>query len=362
MKNNYYLVTIPFVFLISSNALATIELTDDLLFSAFGSTSITTTDNETPIYINREINDETCFDCDTTLGLQLDYQFLNNFTTSIQVVKRPQDNWSEPALEWLHLGYSFSQFDIKIGRLRTPTFLDSEYYYVGHAYTTARPSNEVYDSQLGVTSYDGLTLKWQGELTDDIALSVEPYASFFGEGKATKGPQKYIFDIHSMLGVKVELSSYDYRFYMNALRTEYDLELQLAVPRYTLHLKDQAINTYSFGGEYLWDQLTMRAEAYYAQDSHFDWYAQLSYRFNKLSPYANYGQMHSVGSGRENSSRAITAGLRYDFTPNISMNLEYQKAFTENYFPSTSGQFTETFAPGSDTDANIYTLMLNFIL
>ena len=75
MKNNPCLLALPLFFLFASNAFATIEVTDDLLFSAFGSTSITSSDNETPLYLNREITDDTCFDCDTTLGLQLDYQF-----------------------------------------------------------------------------------------------------------------------------------------------------------------------------------------------------------------------------------------------------------------------------------------------
>ena len=96
-------------------ALATIELTEDLRLSGFGSTSITKSDNKTPLFTNRRITDETCYDCDTIFGLQLDYDFLESFTTSVQVVKRPQDDFSSPELEWAYVGYETESFDFKVG-------------------------------------------------------------------------------------------------------------------------------------------------------------------------------------------------------------------------------------------------------
>lgn len=360
MKNNYPLFSVALMSLFVAPAFATIQLSEDLLFSAFGSTSVTKSDHETPIFLNREITDETCFDCDTTLGLQLDYQFLTNFAASIQVVKRPQDEWSEPDIEWAYIGYNYDQYDIKIGRLRTPTFLDSEYYYVAHAYASARPPQEVYDSQLGITSYDGISLKWQGELTDEHTLSIEPYGTFLGERDASKGTQQYEFDIDLMIGMKIELSSYDYRLFINGLRTDFDMEVQ--IPGYTFDLNDQSFKTYSMGGEYLWDAVTLRAETYYSKDRNFNWYAQIAYDIGKFTPYVSYAEKNSIGDADENDNQSITIGVHYDITPSVSINLDYQREMTDDYTPAASGQFTETFAAGSKTDANIYTLMVNFIL
>ncbi|MEF1165106.1 sulfate ABC transporter permease, partial [Vibrio parahaemolyticus] len=59
--------------LISSVAfpsLATVELTDNLSLSGFGSIAWAQSDNETSLLVNRFIDDDSCFDCDTTFGLQ----------------------------------------------------------------------------------------------------------------------------------------------------------------------------------------------------------------------------------------------------------------------------------------------------
>jgi len=365
MKNNYYFFTLPFIYLLSSNACATIGLTDDLLFSAFGSTSITQSDNKTPLYLNRNITDERCFDCDTTLGLQLDYQFLDDFAASIQVVKRPQDEWSDPALEWLYLGYNYKQYDIKVGRLRLPTFLDSEYFYVAHAYTRVRPPQEVYDSLLGVTSYDGISLKWQGEITDDTSLFIEPHGAFFGDREVTKGIETYKFKIKSMYGLKAELSSYNYRIFANVLRTDFDIGLEIEMPgfSFTVPSFNRSTTIYSFGGEYLWEALALRAEAIDSEDS-FNWYAQASYSINQFMPYISYSEKNNTTTDAKNGNHTITTGIRFDFTAHISMNLEYQRVIMDEYVPSIfgKGQFTEDLYPGEDSDASVYTLMLNFIL
>jgi len=354
--------------MLTSNAFATIEVTDNLLFSAFGSTSVTTSDHDTPIFLNREIIDDACFDCDSTLGLQLDYLFSEHFSSSIQVVKRPQDTWSDPSLEWLYIDYNYDQFDFKIGRLRLPTFLDSEYYYVAHAYIPARPPQEVYDSLLGITSYDGISLKWLGELTDEISMSVEPHGAFFGESKVTKSNTEYSFDISSVVGINVTVSSFDYRYFVNALHARYDLTLQSTgvagvMPAFIKKMNNESLSMYSVGGEHYWDNLTLRGEAYYST-SNFNWYTQLAYCIDKFTPYVSYGEMNSIGAEQEDNNYTITAGLRVDFTPTVSMNLEVQK-MTADDSPSTlsgKGQFTEYLYANEKNDANIYTLMFNFIM
>jgi len=365
MINRVYLLTLA---MFAVNANATMEMSDNLLFSAFGSTSVTTSNHETPIFLNREITDTSCFDCDTTLGIQFDYIFPEYFTSSIQIVKRPQDSWSDPSLEWLYLGYSYERLDFKVGRLRLPTFLDSEYYYVAHAYTPARPPQEVYDSLLGITSYDGISLKWLGELNDEISVSIEPHGAFLGESKVSKGSTNYIFDISSVFGVKAELSSFDYRYFINAMHARYDMEVQFSgvlgvVPAFTKELENQTLSLYSFGGEYLWESVTLRGEAYYATN-HFNWYTQLAYSVNQFTPYVSYGEMNSIGSAEEDNNYTVTAGLRIDFTPSVSMNLEYQHSASDDAASTLygKGQFIEYLSSNEKTDANVYTLMFNFIL
>ncbi|MDF4706739.1 sulfate ABC transporter permease, partial [Vibrio parahaemolyticus] len=152
-------------------------LTEQLSLSGFGSTSWAKSDNPTTLLVNRFIGDESCFDCDTTFGMQLDY-FHKAFRASAQVVKRPQDHWSSPQLEWAYLAYTYQNIEIRGGRLRLPLFLMSEYNYVGHAFTQARPPNEVYDSILGITAYNGLSARWIHDLNEQVVLTAMPFVGF----------------------------------------------------------------------------------------------------------------------------------------------------------------------------------------
>ena len=90
-------------------------------------------------------------------------------------MKRPQDDWNDPALEWAYIGYEYNDFDFSVGRLRLPLFLASEYYYVGQAYMTARPPTEVYNSILGITAFNGAKVSWNYELTDEASLQLTPF-------------------------------------------------------------------------------------------------------------------------------------------------------------------------------------------
>jgi len=348
-------------------ACATIELSEGVLLSAFGSSSVAKSDHATPLYLNREINEHTCFDCDTLLGLQLDYQLLDNVNTSIQVVKRPQDTWSQPALEWLYVGYNYKQFDVKVGRLRLPLLLDSEYYFVGHAYTAARPPQEVYDSLFGLTSYDGMSLQWQGELNDTLSLSIEPYGTFLGESDVQEGRASYTFFIHDMVGLNVELSSYNFRLFVNSAQATYDMDLTFSgiagiVPAFTQRLENEKLTFHSIGGEYLWESVALRAEMYASKTSS-NWYTQLAYLGDKVTPYISYAEMDSAGT-RIITNYTVTAGLRIDFTPSFSVNIEAQKMSSDesNNLLFGPGQFTEYIPSGEDIEANVYTLMFNFIL
>ncbi|GAL16304.1 ABC-type sulfate transport system permease component [Vibrio astriarenae] len=172
---------------------AAIEITDNLSLSGFGSTSWATSDNSAPLLVNRYIDDSNCFDCDTTFGVQLDFYY-DAFKASAQVVKRPQDDWSSPELEWAYVGYEWGDLEFKGGRLRLPVFLASEYYYVGHAYTTARPPTEVYNSILGITAFNGLSMTWNTELNDELSLALTPFVGFKDENSVLFGKK-----LHSRL-------------------------------------------------------------------------------------------------------------------------------------------------------------------
>ncbi|GEA60886.1 outer membrane protein [Vibrio comitans] len=344
---------------------AAIELSDNFSLSGFGSTSWAKSDNKMPLLVNHGIDDESCFDCDTTFGLQLDFYF-NDFKASAQVVKRPQDHWSEPKLEWAYIAYNYDPFEFRAGRLRMPVFLASEYYYVGHAFTPARPPNEVYDSILGITAFNGLSVLWNYELTDSLTLVTTPFVGFRDESTVELNSNTELkFTTNNMFGVNFVLSGDYYRWNFTYLDSNYDQETRLTglmtnipgigsvpVPNLILTAEDQSIQLFSLGTEYEFGNFTLTIEGQ-TNDIASSWYAQGSYSINRFTPYAIFGQKFDDHEKRTGDSYLL--GLRYDVHFNVSINAEWQY-FTA--YQNASGGFES--AP-IDDNANLYTVMLNFV-
>ncbi|MGF1688384.1 porin [Photobacterium japonica] len=333
------------------SGMAAISITDNLSISGFGSTSITQSDNSVPIFVHREINDDTCYDCDTTFGLQADLALSDAFNASVQVIKRPQDEWSDPELEWAYLSYEYDSLTFQGGRLRIPLFLVSQYYYVGQAYPWARPPQSVYDSLLGVTFYDGLSATWQFELNDELVMSASPFYGFGRNNDIKVGARKITVDADYLAGLSAELNGFDYRLHFSYLRTEYTMTTDV-------NPAEETLNIYTLGAEYLFNNWQFMAEVH-TDNIQSNWYVSAAYTWDKFTPYAVYEESH-----QRRKTRGATLGVRYDVTPTISLNGEWQGVYmrSADYDQFDIGQF---IAPpkvsGEDKDANVYTLMLNFI-
>lgn len=330
---------------------AALSITDNLSLSGFGSTSITKSDNSTPLFVHREISDNTCYDCDTTFGLQADLAITDELVASLQVVKRPQDNWSDPEVEWAYLAYQYNDTSLRAGRQRIPLFLASEYYYVGQAYTWARPPHEVYDSILGFTFYDGLSLSWQRELSDNAMVTVSPYFAFDNEYKTDLGNERLVFDTNRTAGLSVELSGFDYRIHLGYLHAKFTTTPENA-------LSENILNIFTLGGEYSLDQWLFMTEAQ-TDSIQSNWYISSTYQFDRVAPYLTYGESH-----HRRKTHSVTAGLRFDITYSVSLNAEWQGIYMDNdhYEQYGTGQFvTPPRLTEEDKDAQLYTLMLNFI-
>ncbi|ANS87644.1 hypothetical protein VSVS12_03944 [Vibrio scophthalmi] len=349
---------------------ANIEISENILLSGFGSTSWTKSDNDTPLITHVEVADHSCFDCDTTFGLQLDGYF-NALHVSAQVVKRPQDHWSEPELEWAYLGYQYKDLLVRAGQLRIPLFLYSEYYYVGHAYTMARPPTEVYNSILGITAYQGFSLTWNVDIDDEKTLAITPFYGLKDEKEVHLNPDTFLeLDTKRMFGINAQLSGDNYRLNASYLNSRYDQRVTLSnitvalpmggsltLPPVVDESKDHRIELYSLGAEYEFGPTTLSAELQ-KNDRTSAWYSALQHRFDAFTPYLVYGQQYSEESDngkRTREGESVTTGVRYDLRYNLSLNAEWQYFDTEN---GGDGAFIDV---PTKPNANLYTIMVNFV-
>lgn len=348
---------------ISFPSLATIELTEQLSLSGFGSSSLTRSNNDTDLIINRSLSDENCWDCDTTLGIQLDY-FNEDFKVSAQLVKRPQDDWSDPELEWAYVGYSIGNIELRAGRLRLPIFLASEYFYVNQAYNYARPPEELYNSILGITAYNGANIVWNIELFDVYQLAITPFIGFSDTNKLDVSETLGIdIDIDSMSGINFLLSGDYYRWNLAYFTSDFDQKFKFTnarsgVPYFELDIRDDSIELYSLGLEYEFDLLLLTSERQIG-NIRSTWYASVAYRMDKFVPYVVYGENKAKVTRISNfdgkSGSSFVMGLRYDLMYNVSINVEWQKFKS---FGEQRGSFVER---PKEPDADLYTLMFSFV-
>lgn len=345
------------------SAFAGIDLTENLRLSGFGSTSWAQSDNETPLIINRDVSDETCWDCDTTFGLQLDY-YSDSFTASTQVVKRPQDYWSNPEIEWAYIGYTFGELELRAGRQRMPIFLFSEYYYVGHAYQSARPPEELYNSVLGITAYNGVNLVWNHNIFDDYQITLTPFVAFDDDNTiAITDSFELDVNVKSIVGANAIVAGDYFRWNFTYFDGRYDQTFRIKnpapnIPLLVQELPDRRFELFSFGAEYELGEWTLTAERQLA-NVRSTWYAMATYRIDQFSPYLLYGETKTKRTditdfdGKSGSS--FVAGLRYDVRQNISINVEWQ------HFKSFGNQRGAFIVTPVEPDAKMHTLMFNFV-
>jgi len=371
---------------------------ENLNVSGFATWAISKSDNETAWYNNRNIKDEACFNCDTTWGIQLDYHAFDNLRASAQIVKRPEDDWQEPELEWAYLAYMPTDaLEVRVGKLRLPQFLTSEFYYVGSAYPWLRPVPEVYNRQLGMTSFEGIDLIYDWYINDEYTLSVRPYWGGEKEEKVSRIKEWWYFDFKYQYGIALDFKSESLHLHLSHYEAQVDLYFYFTPPinmwsfagfdpvtgqvnfallnnveslspstgqvtadgiTYNFASSDEPYRNTAFGFTYelplgfeLWGE-------YQDDEQSITQYAALVWHWQDLTPYISISEAYNL-SFRETSqykkdekyktSETQTIGVRYDCAYNISFNLEYSYSKATEQTPHSydanapAGQFVESF-------------------
>jgi hypothetical protein len=115
------------------------------------------------------------FDADSLLGLQFDLAQQSDLSGTIQVIDRKRETSSfDPEIEWAFVKYQiFPEWRVRIGRVLTPVFMDSESRFVGYANTAVRPNTHTFTS-FPLSNHDGADLAFR-HLIDNGVLSLTAY-------------------------------------------------------------------------------------------------------------------------------------------------------------------------------------------
>jgi hypothetical protein len=107
-------------------------------------------------YSGGKFDESFALDAESRLGIQVRADFTDKLSATAQVVSRGGYNW-RPELTWAYLGYQLNDnVQLKLGRLKAPFYLYSDYQDVGYALPWISPPRHAYI--VPIDAIDGLNV------------------------------------------------------------------------------------------------------------------------------------------------------------------------------------------------------------
>jgi hypothetical protein len=141
------------------------------------------------------VNDESNFGRFSKVGVQMSFNMDANNSVVTQLVSRGENEWNTEA-EWAYFKHNFgSGFSSKIGRIRLPAFMLSEFLDVGYAVPWAKMPNETYNSLTPFANMDGVDLTYNTDIGDMSAT----FQVAYGRSKDDEYDIKSVIATNAML-------------------------------------------------------------------------------------------------------------------------------------------------------------------
>nr|WP_315463344.1 hypothetical protein [uncultured Rhodoferax sp.] len=114
---------------------------------------------------------------DTVLGVQADWQLSSSTSLVAQAVARAGDE-GEAKMRMAYVRQQWgNDMAVRVGRMRSPLFFDSDVSEIGYAYLPMRASMPVYSPINSVDHLDGADLQWRHGLGDAVLMVQAYYGS-----------------------------------------------------------------------------------------------------------------------------------------------------------------------------------------
>jgi len=134
-----------------------------------------------------DVNDDPNFGRFSKIGVQMTFNIDSQNSVVTQLVSRGQNSWDTSA-EWAYFKHDFNNgFTGKVGRIRLPAFMLSEFLDVGYAVPWAKMPNESYDSLTPFANMEGVDLSYNTDIGDLSATVQFVYGRSASESYDLKG-------------------------------------------------------------------------------------------------------------------------------------------------------------------------------
>lgn len=306
------------------------------------------------------------------LGLQGTFSLTEQTKIVGQLISRGDEDWSSE-MEWAFLSHDFENgFITRIGRLRVPLYMYSDYLEVGYAQPWATPPTEVY-YVVPVSSYDGIDIIYDMDLGEGT-LSLQ---GIYGHAvdKADENPFAVDVEFNKAVGLSATYSYDEWTFRTNYFQTELKSATiksgaLTALPKFD---DEKAYFTgvgvsYDNGSFLAISEYTISDVAGGYSDTKSG-YITLGYRINDFTPYVHYAFLETTDDNERLSDTiaqsmlnwqrsAYSVGSRYDISSNLSVKADVTLV---NNFGDTHGALPLDATGKTYDDTMVYTISFDAV-
>lgn len=344
-------------------------------------------------------NDEISFARFSKMGVQLTLNLDESNSVVTQLVSRGENQWETNA-EWAYFKHQFNHnFSAKVGRIRTPAYMLSEYLDIGYAVPWAQMPAETYDSLTPFANIDGFDVAYTTDVGDNTATLQAAY------GRSADDE----YDLKDILVISATFQAdiWSTRVaYATSSLTVIDSGIQTAISLYGEDTEDISGSFTSLGFTYDPGDLYVNTE--YTQikvdgvivdaDAY---YATFGYRLGRLMPVLTFATAESSdddereasaltaasqtalagGSGaaaqtavaqglfglqaaNNRNTQRIGLGLRYDFASGTALKVQYDLIEVDDasgLFDDTAWATNAAASAENPDKANILTISIDTV-
>lgn len=329
---------------------------DDITISGFGSAAFGKANNDVG-YAGYDSNNINVLN-DTLIGVQVEANINEKAKFVGQVVANGLYDY-DLSIEMAYFSYELDLFTVRAGKLRAPLFMYSDYLDVGYAYTSLRPSVELYDN-FKINSYTGVELLIPIEF-EDSSLLIQPLIGTSGIADRDSDIGEVV--LNEFLGAAVHWYVSDFTLRASYVQATSDV----SDANYALFDEKDGQFT-SLGIQYDNSNMLAVVEATDVRlDGAFSDVQSVSgllgYRFGSFMPYIT-GNWTKTSDDEERlgfggalddlnyKSTAYSLGSRWDFAQNMAFKVDVTYAD----FHGTSGGIDAT-----EDDTIVYSAAVDFI-
>jgi opacity protein-like surface antigen len=362
-------------------------------------------------------------DVDSRIGAQLTARFTPQLSGVLQIVSEQRyDTSYTPRVEWGNIKYAFTpDLSVRVGRIVTSVFLESDSRKVGYAQPWVRPPVELY-SLVPLTNSDGADISYRlriGEASHNLQLAYGSASADTPDGGKVKAKDAWLIGDTMEYGSLTLHAAYSHaKFSATDFAPLFDGYRQFAAtataqaaiiqpfsPPTAAVLRQAAAQANSVAGDYDPDNTTISFLSFGAMYDPGDWFAMAEwgqtdsrsvfgkrqgwyatggYRWGKFTPYLTYAeaklksQQSDPGitaianattatlNGALNDQlggapiqKTISIGMRWDFMRNAALKLQYDHSRLGDGSPGTLDHQTAGFVPGGSF--SVFSATVDFV-